>query len=62
MADFVEAEGVPMVTAKGELSIEPTTIRLLTKAMRPLPENGTASPTSSFATGIATSISSRTRR
>jgi lysyl-tRNA synthetase class 2 len=26
------------VTQKGELSIEPTTVRLLTKAMRPLPE------------------------
>jgi lysyl-tRNA synthetase class 2 len=38
VADFVEAEGVPMVTQKGELSVEPTSIRLLTKALRPLPE------------------------
>jgi lysyl-tRNA synthetase class 2 len=38
VADFVEAEGVPMVTKTGELSLEPSTIRLLTKAMRPLPE------------------------
>jgi lysyl-tRNA synthetase class 2 len=38
VADFVEAEGVPMVTKTGELSLEPTMIRLLTKAMRPLPE------------------------
>ena len=38
VADFVEAIGVPMVTQKGELSVEPTTVRLLTKAMRPLPE------------------------
>ncbi len=38
VADFVEAQGVPMVTKTGELSLEPTTIRLLTKAMRPLPE------------------------
>src|SRR5215471_12898916 len=38
VADFVEAEGVPMVTQKGELSLEPTRLRLLTKALRPLPE------------------------
>jgi lysyl-tRNA synthetase class 2 len=38
VADFVEAEGVPMVTQKGELSIEPSRVRLLTKALRPLPE------------------------
>jgi lysyl-tRNA synthetase class 2 len=38
VADFVEAEGVPMVTQKGELSIEPRRVRLLTKALRPLPE------------------------
>lgn len=38
VADIVEAEGVPMVTRTGELSLEPTTIRLLTKALRPLPE------------------------
>jgi lysyl-tRNA synthetase class 2 len=38
VADFVEAEGLPMVTQKGELSIEPSMVRLLTKALRPLPE------------------------
>jgi lysyl-tRNA synthetase class 2 len=38
VADFVEAEGLPMVTKTGELSIEPSSIRLLTKAVRPLPE------------------------
>jgi lysyl-tRNA synthetase class 2 len=38
VADIIEAEGVPMVTRTGELSLEPTTIRLLTKALRPLPE------------------------
>jgi len=38
VADFVEAEGVPMVTKAGELSLEPSMLRLLTKALRPLPE------------------------
>ncbi len=38
VADFVEAEGVPMVTRTGELSLELTSIRMLTKALRPLPE------------------------
>jgi lysyl-tRNA synthetase class 2 len=38
VADFVEAEGVPMVTRAGELSLEPSWVRLLTKALRPLPE------------------------
>jgi lysyl-tRNA synthetase class 2 len=38
VADFVEAEGVPMVTQKGELSLEPKRVRILTKALRPLPE------------------------
>ncbi|HEX9294812.1 MAG TPA: lysine--tRNA ligase, partial [Polyangiaceae bacterium] len=38
VADFVEAEGLPMVTRTGELSVEPISIRLLTKALRPLPE------------------------
>jgi lysyl-tRNA synthetase class 2 len=36
--DFVVVEGSPMVTKTGELSIEATKIRLLTKAYRPLPE------------------------
>jgi lysyl-tRNA synthetase class 2 len=38
VADFVEAEGQPMVTKAGELSLEPSSLRLLTKALRPLPE------------------------
>jgi lysyl-tRNA synthetase, class II len=38
VADFVEAEGIAMVTKTGELSLEPATLRLLTKAVRPLPE------------------------
>lgn len=38
VADFVEARGVPMVTRTGELSIDAASFRLLTKAMRPLPE------------------------
>ncbi|GAC1393556.1 MAG: lysine--tRNA ligase [Polyangiales bacterium] len=37
-ADFVTAEGGVMVTKTGELSVECKSIRLLTKAMRPLPE------------------------
>jgi lysyl-tRNA synthetase class 2 len=38
VADVIESRGTPMVTRTGELSIEPTEMRLLTKAMRPLPE------------------------
>ena len=38
VADFVEASGVPTVTKTGELSVAPSTLRLLTKALRPLPE------------------------
>jgi lysyl-tRNA synthetase, class II len=38
VADFVEAEGIPVVTKTGELSVEPQRIRLLTKALRPLPD------------------------
>ncbi|MEO7096783.1 MAG: lysine--tRNA ligase [Polyangiales bacterium] len=36
--DFVVVEGSPMLTKTGELSIEAKSIRLLTKAYRPLPE------------------------
>src|SRR4051812_41008302 len=36
--DFVVVEGSPMVTKTGELSIEARSIKLLTKAYRPLPE------------------------
>jgi lysyl-tRNA synthetase class 2 len=38
VADFVEAEGPVIVTKTGELSVEPQRIRLLTKALRPLPD------------------------
>jgi lysyl-tRNA synthetase class 2 len=38
VGDFIEAEGALTASKTGELSIEPTTIRLLTKAYRPLPE------------------------
>ncbi len=38
VADHVVATGAPMVTKTGELSIEAASIRLLTKAYRPLPE------------------------
>jgi lysyl-tRNA synthetase class 2 len=37
LGDFVEAEGATTATDKGELSLAPTTLRLLTKAHRPLP-------------------------
>lgn len=37
LGDFVEAEGETMATDKGELSLCPTKLRLLTKAHRPLP-------------------------
>jgi lysyl-tRNA synthetase class 2 len=37
LGDFVEAEGVSMATDKGELSLSPDKLRLITKAHRPLP-------------------------
>jgi len=37
LGDIVEAEGAAMATKKGELSIQATRFRLLTKAYRPLP-------------------------
>ncbi|MFO0617838.1 MAG: lysine--tRNA ligase [Polyangiaceae bacterium] len=37
LGDFVEAEGLSMSTDKGELSLSPDRLRLLTKAHRPLP-------------------------
>ncbi|HSO00176.1 MAG TPA: amino acid--tRNA ligase-related protein, partial [Candidatus Nanopelagicales bacterium] len=37
LGDIVEARGAAMATQKGELSIRATSIRLLTKAYRPLP-------------------------
>jgi lysyl-tRNA synthetase class 2 len=38
VGDIVEAEGALMASKRGELSIEPTRLRLVTKALRPLPE------------------------
>src|SRR5690606_800579 len=38
LADHVEAAGRPMVTKKGELSLELTSLRLVTKALRPPPD------------------------
>jgi lysyl-tRNA synthetase class 2 len=38
VGDFVEAEGELTASKRGELSIEPRRVRLLTKALRPLPE------------------------
>ena len=38
MGDFVEAEGRLTASKRGELSISPQRVRLLTKAYRPLPE------------------------
>jgi lysyl-tRNA synthetase, class II len=38
VGDFVEAEGELTASKRGELSLEPKRVRLLTKAMRPLPE------------------------
>jgi len=38
VGDIVEAEGTLTASKRGELSIEPVRVRLLTKAIRPLPE------------------------
>jgi lysyl-tRNA synthetase, class II len=38
VGDFVEAEGGLMASKRGELSIEPRRLRVVTKAYRPLPE------------------------
>jgi lysyl-tRNA synthetase, class II len=38
VGDFVEAEGQLVASKRGELSIEPQRLRLITKAYRPLPE------------------------
>jgi lysyl-tRNA synthetase class 2 len=38
VGDIVEAEGTLTASKRGELSIEPSRVRLLTKAHRPLPE------------------------
>jgi lysyl-tRNA synthetase class 2 len=37
LGDIVEAEGLVMATDKGELSLSPDRVRVLTKALRPLP-------------------------
>ena len=38
VGDIVEAEGALTASKRGELSLEPQRVRLLTKALRPLPE------------------------
>ncbi len=38
VGDIIEVEGFPFVTGKGELSIHATGLRILTKAISPLPE------------------------
>ncbi len=38
VGDVIEAEGIVTASKRGELSIEPRRLRLLTKAFRPLPE------------------------
>ncbi len=38
VGDFIEAKGTVTKTQSGELSIEPTKLRLLTKSLRPLPD------------------------
>ncbi|MBI3766673.1 MAG: lysine--tRNA ligase, partial [Ignavibacteriales bacterium] len=38
IGDFVEATGVVTKTQRGEISVQPTTIRLLGKSIRPLPD------------------------
>ena len=38
VGDIIEVEGYPFVTGKGELSIHATALKILTKAIAPLPE------------------------
>ena len=38
VGDFIEAEGTLTASKRGELSIEPSRVRILTKALRPPPE------------------------
>ncbi len=38
VGDFVEARGIVSKTTRGEISVVPTRIRILTKSLRPLPE------------------------
>lgn len=38
LGDFIEAEGTVVKTQKGEISVKPEKIRLLTKSLRPLPD------------------------
>jgi lysyl-tRNA synthetase, class II len=38
LGDFVEAEGAISASKRGELSVEPARVRILTKALRPPPE------------------------
>ena len=47
LGDIIAAEGYVFKTQKGELSIHATRLRLLTKSLRPLPDNSTACRTRS---------------
>ncbi|MEA2747247.1 MAG: lysyl-tRNA synthetase, class, partial [Myxococcales bacterium] len=38
VGDFIESEGTLTASKRGELSVEPTRVRILTKALRPPPE------------------------
>ena len=38
LGDFIESEGTLTASKRGELSLEPTRVRILTKALRPPPE------------------------
>src|SRR4029079_4397750 len=38
LGDFIESEGALTASKRGELSIEPSRVRILTKALRPPPE------------------------
>ncbi|MEW6126259.1 MAG: lysine--tRNA ligase [Acidobacteriota bacterium] len=38
LGDFVEATGTVTKTKRGEISVSPTTLRILTKSLRPLPD------------------------
>ena len=53
IGDIVGAEGVMIKTKKGELSVKVDSLRLLTKSLRPLPENSVASPIRKPAIGNA---------
>jgi lysyl-tRNA synthetase class 2 len=55
LGDIVAAEGHLFKTKTGELSIHATSVRLLTKSLRPLPDKFHGMPTRSRSTASATS-------